>query len=140
MSQRATLVDHDELADLQDEPSVYSVGSNHDGQPSPILQVTKAIYRYSLVFIQKLFWLVHLSAITFFHGRLSVCPCALSCPKSINQFLAVLRYDAGRYKGSVTVTIRHLFSYIQDNVSISRFKMWRRRLTPESSLLRRRRK
>ena len=38
-NQRATLVDHDELAELQDEPSVYGLGGNHDGQPSPILQV-----------------------------------------------------------------------------------------------------
>jgi len=38
-NQRATLVDHDELAELQDEPSVYGLGGNHDGQPSPILQI-----------------------------------------------------------------------------------------------------
>ena len=40
-SQRATLVDHDELADLQDEPPVYGddLARNQDGQPPPILQV-----------------------------------------------------------------------------------------------------
>jgi len=40
-SQRATLVDHDELADLQDEPPVYGddLARNQDGQPPPILQI-----------------------------------------------------------------------------------------------------